>query len=554
MVVNPVPELSPYYYRNNFILLCDVVEQQYTDLLSPDEQDFLKRIRALDHGSQCLFVRLVCRVGPIFRTAKLCYQEIGDLETPLSGLIDSGLASKPLSCTVSEMGSLYTKPELVRAFGSKLEVSSQCRKEQLLINIETLNLSPQEYYTAISAELDSDLLEIHGGEFVELFQLLFFGNRHQSLTDFVLSDLGLMNYYPYALDRNRRLFESRDAVDEYLACRTVSDRFYELLEMDRRDEVEVLGRQMLTMNIQYHSSVRRWERTCLRVARELERTACSDLALDIYRRCTQHPARERMARIHESNSDWEAAAMLLVEMQAEPLCEAELEAALRIHKRVLRKTGGATPASARNSFDEIQVIIPRSDSVERGVAKRLSGDWKDVYFLENSLMNTLFGLAFWEQIFADVAGVFHNPYQTIPADMFDGTFFKRRETEINTRLAELRNVDLRMELNACRERFENYQCRWVDWYQVCASLQDQALRTIPADHLLAIWERQLFDAKENRTGFPDLIAFGNHPGDYCMIEVKGPGDRLQDNQKRWLRYFSKHNIPAKVAWVTWSDA
>jgi hypothetical protein len=63
----------------------------------------------------------------------------------------------------------------------------------------------------------------------------------------------------------------------------------------------------------------------------------------------------------------------------------------------------------------------------------------------------------------------------------------------------------------------------------------------------------LFDPRENRNGFPDLIAFGERPGDYRMIEVKAPGDRLQGNQKRWLRYFAQHDIPASVAWVDWCD-
>jgi hypothetical protein len=76
---------------------------------------------------------------------------------------------------------------------------------------------------------------------------------------------------------------------------------------------------------------------------------------------------------------------------------------------------------------------------------------------------------------------------------------------------------------------------------------------IPAAHLLAIWERILFDPAENRRGFPDLIALGAGAGEYCMIEVKGPGDALQDSQKRWLRYFQAQGIPAQVAWVEWRD-
>ena len=77
---------------------------------------------------------------------------------------------------------------------------------------------------------------------------------------------------------------------------------------------------------------------------------------------------------------------------------------------------------------------------------------------------------------------------------------------------------------------------------------------IPSLHLLSIWQRMRFDPGENRRGFPDLIAFGDDPGDYLMLEVKGPGDALQESQKRWLRHFQNEDIPAQVGWVDWVDA
>ncbi len=38
-----------------------------------------------------------------------------------------------------------------------------------------------------------------------------------------------------------------------------------------------------------------------------------------------------------------------------------------------------------------------------------------------------------------------------------------------------------------------------------------------------------------------------------MIEVKGPGDRLQDNQRRLLEYCLANNMPFTVCNVRWSD-
>ena len=61
-----------------------------------------------------------------------------------------------------------------------------------------------------------------------------------------------------------------------------------------------------------------------------------------------------------------------------------------------------------------------------------------VHYVENALMNSLFGLAFWEQIFTPVPGAFHNPFQSVPTDMYSPDFRVRRREAIAARLNELR--------------------------------------------------------------------------------------------------------------------
>ncbi|MBN7134698.1 hypothetical protein ACP89_21425, partial [Pseudomonas oleovorans] len=66
--------------------------------------------------------------------------------------------------------------------------------------------------------------------------------------------------------------------------------------------------------------------------------------------------------------------------------------------------------------------------------------------------------------------------------------------------------------------------------------------------------RLLRDLKANRAGMPDLIQFYPQEQRYRMIEVKGPGDRLQDNQKRWLAFAAERGIPVEVCYVSWDVA
>ncbi|MEX3824462.1 VRR-NUC domain-containing protein, partial [Paraburkholderia sp. BR14262] len=71
---------------------------------------------------------------------------------------------------------------------------------------------------------------------------------------------------------------------------------------------------------------------------------------------------------------------------------------------------------------------------------------------------------------------------------------------------------------------------------------------------LRLWfERLLREPVANRSGLPDLVRFWPHERRYELIEVKGPGDRLQDNQRRWLAYCVQHCMPVSVLQVRWPN-
>jgi hypothetical protein len=94
----------------------------------------------------------------------------------------------------------------------------------------------------------------------------------------------------------------------------------------------------------------------------------------------------------------------------------------------------------------------------------------------------------------------------------------------------------------------------VWWEALSEELLELALDCIPAAHLRKWCERILVDVKANRSGFPDLIQFWPAEGRYTMIEVKGPGDRLQDNQLRWIDYCAAHQMPVSVCYLQWEQA
>lgn len=546
------PELSPHYYRDNFLALCATVEEQYGDLLAPGELQFLAVFRQLDFDAQCLFVRLVSRVGPWFRESKLAYPELGTIPPIVDELLAAGLVEEAAGLSLEELAGLCTLPELLRAADLGLPSPAPRGKAALLAAIAELSLDAKDYLRLAGAVDSGRIITPCGLVEVEVLQLLFFGNRHQGLTDFVLSDLGVARYYPYQLDRQHRLFDSREAVEEYLACAQLSDSWYELRELGEPVDMLALATSMTGLSPTYRSSESRWHRLCNSVARDLERLGELELAGELYSLSDSHPARERRLRILERLEDWTGAVEMGLAILEQPWCEEERDAAERVLPRVRRRLGGKPAPRSRDNFARLDlVLVPAQAPVELLAAEYLAPGWSAVHYVENSLMNALFGLAFWEQIFTAVPGAFHNPYQSVPTDMYSPEFQERRREELTVRLAQLRESGPGAALREAYRQYADFQCRWVDWRRINADLVDAVARVIPGDHLLAIWERMLFDPRENRRGFPDLIALGDGLGEYCMVEVKGPGDALQESQKRWLRFFDRQGIPATVAWVSW---
>ncbi|HIF9170894.1 TPA: VRR-NUC domain-containing protein [Photobacterium damselae] len=93
---------------------------------------------------------------------------------------------------------------------------------------------------------------------------------------------------------------------------------------------------------------------------------------------------------------------------------------------------------------------------------------------------------------------------------------------------------------------------WVTWPLFTSEVLELALKHIPSSTMAVLFRRLLQDLKHNRTGMPDLIMFNEK--DYLWVEIKGPGDKLQNNQLRWLQFFSKHHIPAEVTYVQWQES
>lgn len=88
---------------------------------------------------------------------------------------------------------------------------------------------------------------------------------------------------------------------------------------------------------------------------------------------------------------------------------------------------------------------------------------------ETRILTTLFGLLFWDIIFADIPGAFETAFQSAPLDMFEDSFFYARKGLIDTRLSELREGTAREILQRHDDMYREKKtwCLCVSW-DVCS--------------------------------------------------------------------------------------
>ncbi|WP_317203742.1 VRR-NUC domain-containing protein, partial [Janthinobacterium sp.] len=246
--------------------------------------------------------------------------------------------------------------------------------------------------------------------------------------------------------------------------------------------------------------------------------------------------------------------LLQAALQA-PESEAERQQLLRMQPRLARKLGHAKPAPHAPAQPlRIDLSLPppqEANYVEFVVRDHLTRDDAPVYYVENALINSLFGLLCWDAVFSPIPGAFFHPYHRGPADLHSADFRRRRAPDFAACLAQLETQQYRQTIRARYAAKAGIASPFVSWEALDATLLDLALECIPARHLQQWFERILEDIRANRSGFPDLIQFWPAERRYDMIEVKGPGDRLQDSQKRWIAYCAEHGMPVSVCYLEW---
>ncbi|WP_283939385.1 VRR-NUC domain-containing protein [Pseudomonas fulva] len=538
-----------FYYLHNFRKALAWIGDRHADLLDAREQAFLQAFDALDWGAQALLVRMIMRKGVHFRASKLNYEEIGCCRQAAAALIANGWVLDDAPLPLDVLLALLRKDEIVASFTAQLS-DRRARKDDLAQQLAA-QFAASQSFAAWCPALDDVLYSLTIDDLSERLRLMFFGNLRQEWSEFVLADLGIFRYERVDFPADSRALRCREDVDDYLhlqRCREafeageVSDELLARIDARRYDNPYIAERRAKLL---------------FRIGQHLERGADFDLALQVYASSGYGAARQRCIRVLERTLQHREAFELASQAVAEPVSDGELQLAERALVRLARHLG--LPAQKRGKVQapaRLDLHLPKTPmlAVERLVQQHLHCSEAPVHYVENTLICSLFGLLCWPAIFAAIPGAFFHPFQHGPADLLSAEFYPRRRALFAEYLAQLDDHRYRDSIRQTyRDKF-GIQSPFVHWGVLSETLLEQALDCLPAAHLQAWFRRLLGDVQANRSGMPDLIQFWPEEKRYRMIEVKGPGDRLQDNQRRWLAFCAEHGMPVDVCYVQWAPA
>ncbi len=555
---------DPFYYLANFERALAWLDARCADLFDDAERRFADDFVRMPQASRALFVRMLMRKGPYFRVSRLAYDEIGCPRAAAAPLVAAGWLDDAPALDLDALAALVTKAEL-QTLAARLGVALEPRATRAA-TLEALDAhyaaapEPRDWHGWFPASPDTVLL-FASAPLCERLRLMFFGNLHQDWSEFVLADLGVFRYESVPFDRASRAFQRREDIDAYLALRDCRDKLESAAEDQDFAAAAAIAATLEALDaLAPRTQGNAWLRARhdkLRHAAGLaaERVGEPELAWRAYLDCGHPESRYRRVRVLERLNRREEALALAQTIADAPENEEQAQRAARTLGRLAR-TRAKSKTNAEPGFAQLELTLPAAPGVlrvEEATRIALATPQAPVFYVENTLINALFGLLCWPALFAPLPGAFFHPFQRGPADLHATDFVARRASQFETCLAELETHAYRDSILRRYAQKAGTQSPFVAWPALSDELLVLALDCFPAAHLRLWFERLLREPVANRSGLPDLVRFWPHERRYELIEVKGPGDRLQDNQRRWLAYCVQHRMPVSVLQVRWCD-
>nr|XP_023925161.1 fanconi-associated nuclease 1 homolog isoform X3 [Quercus suber] len=485
-------------YQQNFCLVIHEVIRSNPHLFTDDEKKFMESFTSLSNDSQRLFVRLYTRKGPWFRISTISYSEVLDPQEAVKGLSAMGYLclfedkDKLHDNDIKEILNLLTVSELhdiLCKLKKAIEVAQIMDEALDGNNVELVLRCIKRADSRISSS-SMKTMESTTSELVATFYSSFSAS-------WVYSKVVLLGVS--FLERERRYNDAINLLKRLLNCFTCDGR-----------------RGYWT----------------LRLSINLEHTGYPNESLTVAEDGLQDPwvrAGSRMALQRRI---------------------------LRLGKPPRRWKTPSFSASIKRKITEVHVQ-GRPLNCEMGMKNRFYGEdgeqcgveqlalqyyagegggWQGVH-TESGIWLTIFGLLMWDIIFSNVPNVFRTRFQTAPLDMETDSFYLARKSCIESHLQKIHDGMGEEILITSWESHVGTACRGVIWDRHSLTVLRAAVTCIGGPCLASLCCHLAQDYRSWSSGMPDLLLWrfhGEYRGEAKLVEVKGPRDRLSEQQRAWL--------------------
>lgn len=552
--------LTPRYYLDNFRYVLDFVKRLYGGLLNDSEWGFIRQFEKLTLNAQCLFVRFSNRKGLFFRINKLQYTEITDLPAAIDELLQHGFI-EPLSIHHNDVAeaalSVFTKPELLSLLPLSPEEIKSLSKEKKEGVIQYV-LTELDFGEIVSSLIAHEPITKMNFETEDMMvKYLFFGNRGGSMTEFVVRDLGMINFERYDESKMTARFRTRREVEDKLLISLTNEEFYELKEAET--PADAVYDWFLNWNEARPEltdiALPGYQKLVVRVGAYLERHKLPDQALTVFELSDHAPARERRVRLLFKNGSVDEALALCDEIALNPMNAEERYFANDFREKILSAGAKKRTRKATTRFlsdaDSLTIPVAYRHHVETGVMSYYFEQGYEAAFTENYPWRGLFGLVFWDIIYDTNVSAIHSPLQRAPSDFYLPDFYIKRQELLKQRLAELTTKDAWR-----RHTGRMFNAKFgitnvlVDWSDELLALVQRIIELLDIDQMRLILLEMARNVREHTRGFPDLLVW-TEQGQYDFVEVKSPTDHLGPQQLHWLEFFQTIGVQGKVVRVIW---
>ncbi|XP_071720394.1 fanconi-associated nuclease 1 homolog [Rutidosis leptorrhynchoides] len=179
------------------------------------------------------------------------------------------------------------------------------------------------------------------------------------------------------------------------------------------------------------------------------------------------------------------------------------------------------------------------------------GGWQGVHS-ESGVWLTLFGLLMWDVIFADVPNVFLTRFQISPLDLDTDYFYEARKSIIEPLLVNILEGMAEEILITSWESHLGTSCKGINWDKHSLTQLRAVVSCIGGGCLASICRHLAQDYRSWSSGMPDLLLWrfnSEYSGEAKLVEVKGPRDRLSEQQRAWLLFFMDSGFNVEVCKV-----